>query len=56
LEHAPYPQRGYLLSARDAAATVKPTQEELSDRSGSAIAEFVSRRRLEAVTSVRARY
>jgi tRNA nucleotidyltransferase (CCA-adding enzyme) len=55
-EHAPYPQRDYLLSARDAAATAKPTPQELSGRSGSAIAELVSRLRLDAVASVRARY
>jgi tRNA nucleotidyltransferase (CCA-adding enzyme) len=55
LEHAPYPQREYLLSAREAAA-VKPTREELTGRSGPAIAELVSRRRLAAVTAVRARY
>jgi hypothetical protein len=56
LEHAPYPQREYLLSARDAAATARPTPEELSGRSGPAIAELVSRLRLEAVAALRARY
>jgi tRNA nucleotidyltransferase (CCA-adding enzyme) len=55
LENAAYPQREYLLSARDAAA-VKPTREELAGRTGAAIAELVSRRRLDAVAAVRARY
>jgi tRNA nucleotidyltransferase (CCA-adding enzyme) len=55
LQHDPYPQRDYLLAARDAAAAAKPTQEQLSGRSGPAIAELVSRLRVEAVAAVRAR-
>jgi len=34
LQHEPYPQRDYLLAARDAAAAAKPTQEQLSGRTG----------------------
>jgi tRNA nucleotidyltransferase (CCA-adding enzyme) len=56
LEDKPYPQREYLLSARAAAASVKPTREDLAGRSGAAIAELVSRGRLDAVTAVRATY
>jgi tRNA nucleotidyltransferase (CCA-adding enzyme) len=56
LQSATYPQRDYLLAARDAAAAAKPTQEELSGRSGAAIAELVSRLRLDAVARVRERY
>ena len=56
LEDHPYRQREYLLCARAAAASVKPTQEELAGRSGAAIAELVSRRRLDAVTAARAKY
>jgi tRNA nucleotidyltransferase (CCA-adding enzyme) len=56
LEDTPYPQRDYLLAARDAAASIKPKQEELAGRSGAAIAELISRGRLEAVAGVRARY
>jgi tRNA nucleotidyltransferase (CCA-adding enzyme) len=51
-----YPQREYLLSARDAAASIKPAPEDLAGLSGAAIAHLVSRRRLDAVTAVRARY
>ena len=53
LEAAPYPQRDYLLRAREAAASVKPTQEELRGRSGAAIAELLSRGRIAAVAAVR---
>src|SRR6202035_1162673 len=31
LENAPYPQRQYLQAARDAAATIKPTPEDIAD-------------------------
>jgi tRNA nucleotidyltransferase (CCA-adding enzyme) len=56
LECNPYPQREYLLSASAAAASIKPTAGELAGRSGAAIAELLSRRRLDAVTAVRANY
>jgi tRNA nucleotidyltransferase (CCA-adding enzyme) len=56
LEDNPYPQREYLLSASAAAASIKPTPEDLAGRSGTAIAELLSRRRLDAVTAVRANY
>jgi tRNA nucleotidyltransferase (CCA-adding enzyme) len=56
LEDTPYPQRDYLLAARDAAASIRPKQEDLAGRSGAAIAELISRGRLEAVAGVRARY
>jgi hypothetical protein len=56
LEDHPYRQREYLLSARAAAASVKPTPEEVAGRSGAAIAEQLRRRRLEAVTAARAKY
>ena len=54
-ERNAYPQRDYLLSARDAAASIKPSQEDLAGLSGTAIAQLLSGRRLEAVTAVRAR-
>jgi tRNA nucleotidyltransferase (CCA-adding enzyme) len=56
LEDHPYRQREYLLSARAAAASIKPTPEEVAGRSGAAIAELLSRRRLDAVTAARAKY
>jgi tRNA nucleotidyltransferase (CCA-adding enzyme) len=55
-ERNAYPQREYLLSAREAAASVKPAPEDLAGLSGAAIAQLISRRRLDAVTAVRARY
>ena len=51
-----YPQREYLTSAREAAASIKPAQEDLAGLSGAAIAQLVSRRRLDAVAAVRTRY
>ncbi|HTB30268.1 MAG TPA: multifunctional CCA addition/repair protein [Steroidobacteraceae bacterium] len=51
-----YPQREYLTSARGAAASIKPAQEDLAGLSGTAIAQLVSRRRVDAVAAVRTRY
>jgi tRNA nucleotidyltransferase (CCA-adding enzyme) len=52
LEKNPYPQRQYLQAARDAAATVKPTPEDLADKAGPLIAERVHQRRLKAITEL----
>jgi tRNA nucleotidyltransferase (CCA-adding enzyme) len=52
LEKNPYPQRQYLQAARDAAATVKPTPEDLADNAGPLIAERVHQRRLKAITEL----
>jgi tRNA nucleotidyltransferase (CCA-adding enzyme) len=52
LEKNPYPQRHYLQAARDAAATVKPTPEDLADNAGPLIAERVHQRRLKAITEL----
>jgi tRNA nucleotidyltransferase (CCA-adding enzyme) len=54
LEKNPYPQRQFLQAARDAAATVKPTPEDLADNAGPLIAERVHQRRLKAVTELTA--
>jgi tRNA nucleotidyltransferase (CCA-adding enzyme) len=54
LEKNPYPQRQYLQAARDAAATVKPTPEDLADKAGPLIAERVHQRRLKAITELTA--
>jgi len=54
LETTPYPQREYLLAARLAAASVKPTPEDLAAFAGAKLAERLRRRRLEAVAAVRA--
>ena len=53
LEHLPYPQRPYLQAARDAAAAVKPTSEDIAAHTGEKIAELLRRRRLHAVTELR---
>jgi tRNA nucleotidyltransferase (CCA-adding enzyme) len=56
LEHLPYPQRPYLQAARDAAAAVKPSAEDIAALSGEKIAELLRRRRLHAVTELRAQW
>jgi tRNA nucleotidyltransferase (CCA-adding enzyme) len=56
LEAKPYPQRDYLLAARAAAASVKPTAEELAERSGAKIADHLHRRRVQAVAELRRRF
>jgi tRNA nucleotidyltransferase (CCA-adding enzyme) len=53
LEAKPYPQRDYLLAARAAAASVKPTAAELAEGSGAKIAEHLHRRRVQAVAELR---
>jgi tRNA nucleotidyltransferase (CCA-adding enzyme) len=55
-ETRPYPQREYLLAARAAAASIKPSATEIATRSGPQIAEQLHRRRLEAVAAVRERF
>jgi tRNA nucleotidyltransferase (CCA-adding enzyme) len=54
LEHRPYPQRGYLQAARDAAAAIKPSPEDLA-QSGAKIAERLHQRRAHAIGELRAR-
>ena len=56
LEADPYPQRGYLHAARDAAASIKPSPLEISVQSGEMIAEHVHRRRVESIAAVRAQF
>ena len=56
LEQLPYPQRPYLQAARDAAAAVKPSSEDIATNSGEKIAELLRRRRLHAVTELRAQW
>jgi tRNA nucleotidyltransferase (CCA-adding enzyme) len=51
-----YPQRDYLLAARAAAASIKPSATEIAACSGPQIAEQLHRRRLEAVAAVRERF
>ena len=55
LETAPYPQREFLQAARDAAAAIKPTPEEIAQYSGVQIAERLHERRLLAIAGIAAR-
>jgi tRNA nucleotidyltransferase (CCA-adding enzyme) len=56
LENLPYPQRPYLQAARDAAAAVKPSAEDIAAHSGEKIAELLRQRRLRAVTELRGQW
>jgi tRNA nucleotidyltransferase (CCA-adding enzyme) len=56
LENLPYPQRPYLQAARDAAAAVKPSSEDIAAHSGEKIAQLLRQRRLRAVTELRAQW
>ena len=56
LENLPYPQRPYLQAARDAAAAVKPSAEDIAAHTGEEIAELLRQRRLRAVTELRGRW
>ncbi|HEY2678016.1 MAG TPA: multifunctional CCA addition/repair protein [Steroidobacteraceae bacterium] len=53
LEQAGYPQREYLLRARDAAAVIKPTPQEIAEQDGAKIAELLRDRRRRAIAALR---
>src|ERR1700728_3591583 len=53
LENAPYPQREYLLAARNAAAAVKPSAEDIAANTGAKIAERLHQRRAQAIAELR---
>jgi tRNA nucleotidyltransferase (CCA-adding enzyme) len=53
LEAKPYPQRDYLSAARDAAAAVKPSAQEIAAHSGAKIAQHLQQRRIEAIAGLR---
>src|ERR1700675_4534882 len=55
LENAPYPQRQYLQAARDAAAAIKPSAEDIAAHGGAKIAQLLHQRRVHAVAEVRER-
>jgi hypothetical protein len=55
LENEPYPQGQYLHAARDAAAALKPSAEDIAAHSGARIAELLHQRRVQAIAEVRAR-
>jgi tRNA nucleotidyltransferase (CCA-adding enzyme) len=52
LESAPYPQREYLQAARDAAAAIKPSPEEIAAHTGTEIAARLHRRREQAIAEL----
>ena len=53
LESQPYPQREYLLRARDAAAAVALTEDERRELKGPFLGERIREKRLAAVTAVK---
>lgn len=53
LEARPYPQREYLLAARDAAAAVTLSEQERAGLQGRAIGEKIREKRLAAVAAVK---
>jgi tRNA nucleotidyltransferase (CCA-adding enzyme) len=53
LETRAYPQREYLHAARDAAALIKPSPEEVLTLTGPKLGERIRRRRLEAISAAR---
>jgi len=53
LENVPYPQRGYLQAARDAAAAIKPTPEDVAAYAGPEIAKRLHQRRVRAIAELR---
>ena len=55
LQNAPYPQREYLRAARDAAAAIKPTAQDIAAHTGAQIAERLHQRRTEAIAALRER-
>jgi tRNA nucleotidyltransferase (CCA-adding enzyme) len=55
LEDRPYPQRAYLQAARDAAAAIKPSPEDIAAHSGAKIAEHLHRRRAIVIAELRER-
>jgi tRNA nucleotidyltransferase (CCA-adding enzyme) len=55
LEQVPYPQREYLVAARDAAAAIKPTSEEIAGEDGAKIAQLLRDRRRAAIALLAAR-
>jgi tRNA nucleotidyltransferase (CCA-adding enzyme) len=55
LENVPYPQRAYLQAARDAAASIKPSPEDIAAQPGAKIAEHLHRRRAQAIAELRER-
>jgi tRNA nucleotidyltransferase (CCA-adding enzyme) len=54
LEANPYPQREFVLAARDAAAAIKPSAEDIAAHAGAWMAAFIHERRVRAIAMLRA--
>jgi tRNA nucleotidyltransferase (CCA-adding enzyme) len=52
MESNPYPQRGYVTAARDAAAAIKPSAEDIATHGGAKIAERLHQRRVQAISEL----
>jgi tRNA nucleotidyltransferase (CCA-adding enzyme) len=53
LEHVAYPQREYLQAARDAAAAIRPSAEDIATQDGAKIAQRLHQRRARAIAELR---
>jgi tRNA nucleotidyltransferase (CCA-adding enzyme) len=53
LEHEAYPQRDYLQAARDAAAAVRPSAEDIAVQGGAQIAQRLHKRRAQVIGELR---
>ena len=53
LESNPYPQRGFVSAARDVAAAVKPSAEDVAAHKGAKIAEALHAHRIRALAEFR---
>jgi tRNA nucleotidyltransferase (CCA-adding enzyme) len=52
MESNPYPQRGYVNAAREAAAAIKPSAEDIAAHSGAQIAQLLHQRRVQAIAQL----
>ncbi|GAC1300678.1 MAG: fused tRNA nucleotidyltransferase/2',3'-cyclic phosphodiesterase/2' nucleotidase/phosphatase Cca [Steroidobacteraceae bacterium] len=52
LERQPYPQRAYLHAARDAAAALRPSAQDIATQTGAKIAQLLHQRRVHAIAGL----
>jgi tRNA nucleotidyltransferase (CCA-adding enzyme) len=53
MEANPYPQRAFIGAARDAAAAIKPSADDIASQNGARIAELLRRRRVHAIAALK---
>jgi tRNA nucleotidyltransferase (CCA-adding enzyme) len=53
MEANPYPQRALIGAARDAAAAIKPSPDDIASQNGARIAELLRRRRVHAIAALK---